>query len=77
MLDDTETEKPLMIALLDLDDRMCRWPIGDPKDKRFGFCGHATAHGKSYCRQHQALAWSAQRVVTRARKNPEKMARAA
>jgi len=74
---DENTDKPLMIPLLDLEDRMCRWPIGDPKDKGFGFCGHATAHGKSYCRQHQALAWNTQRVVIRARKAPVKMARAA
>jgi GcrA cell cycle regulator len=74
---DENADKPLMIPLLDLEDRMCRWPIGDPRDKIFGFCGHCAVRGKPYCKHHQDLAWNTQRVVIRARKAPMNLARAA
>jgi len=27
------------VALIDLTERMCKWPIGDPKEDDFTFCG--------------------------------------
>lgn len=46
-----EMEPPLMLDLLALRDRTCRWPIGDPLKDGFGFCGHPSASG-SYCAHH-------------------------
>jgi GcrA cell cycle regulator len=43
-------------ALLDLGPRQCRWPIGDPTDDDFCFCGERVAGG-SYCAQHTAIAY--------------------
>lgn len=60
--------KPLMISLLDLTDRTCRYPIGDPLQPGFGFCGHACAYGKPYCAHHQSVSWQTCPVVLRARK---------
>lgn len=31
--------------------RTCRYPIGDPKSRRFRFCGGKIGHG-SYCMKH-------------------------
>lgn len=44
--------EPLMVALEDLSDRSCRWPIGDPRRDDFGFCGHPQEEGSSYCPHH-------------------------
>jgi GcrA cell cycle regulator len=38
-----------LVALLDLEERQCRWPIGEPTR---GFCGHTKVPGKSYCAGH-------------------------
>jgi GcrA cell cycle regulator len=35
-----------------VNDRMCRWPIGDPKAGDFHFCGHALKAGSCYCEAH-------------------------
>lgn len=43
-------------SLLDLKNNQCRWPIGDPKNQDFGFCG-AKASG-SYCAEHKSLAYT-------------------
>jgi GcrA cell cycle regulator len=35
----------------------CRWPIGDPRDPEFGFCGRACSDKGSYCQGHAQLAF--------------------
>ena len=40
------------VQLMDLKLNTCRWPIGDPKDEDFCFCGKQTLTGKPYCQQH-------------------------
>jgi GcrA cell cycle regulator len=39
-------------TLVTVSDRMCRWPIGDPKAGDFHFCGHAPKAGSCYCEEH-------------------------
>lgn len=39
-------------SILELTDDTCRWPIGDPLEPGFGFCGCQTREGKSYCEDH-------------------------
>ena len=41
-----------VVRLIDLKINTCRWPIGDPKDDDFHFCGEQTVTGKPYCLQH-------------------------
>lgn len=41
-----------MVRLIDLKINTCRWPIGDPKDEDFHFCGEQTVTGKPYCLAH-------------------------
>lgn len=43
------------VRLLDLTSRMCRYPIGDPHQEDFRFCGHAPAEDSSYCPTHKQL----------------------
>ena len=51
-------EDPMMLedgsfaTLLTIDDRMCRWPIGDPSHNAFHFCGRKPMSGSSYCEGH-------------------------
>ncbi len=35
----------------------CAWPIGDPGDAGFHFCGEPTVPGKPYCQTHCAQAY--------------------
>ena len=49
--------KPSGATILSLTDRMCRWPIGDPKQPGFRFCGKPTAGGLPYCAEHAAIAY--------------------
>ena len=30
----------LNVSLMELNDQMCKWPIGDPGADDFHFCGH-------------------------------------
>lgn len=43
--------------LTDLDNHTCRWPLGDPKDDNFHFCGRKVKVGQTYCDEHSALAY--------------------
>jgi GcrA cell cycle regulator len=43
--------------LIDLDSHTCRWPIGDPRDDDFGFCGKKVRVGQTYCDEHAAIAY--------------------
>ncbi len=45
------------VKLTDLDNHTCRWPIGDPKDESFRFCGRKVRVGQTYCEEHAALAY--------------------
>jgi GcrA cell cycle regulator len=47
----------LRIDLLDLKECMCRWPVGDPQDENFHFCGRQKSHGVSYCEHHARVAF--------------------
>lgn len=47
---------------LDLNERMCRWPIGHPGDADFHFCGNARIAGRPYCERHCALAYRGKAV---------------
>ena len=42
-------------TILTLGEHACRWPIGDPGEVGFGFCGAATTSHPSYCDGHANL----------------------
>jgi len=45
------------ISLMDLTERTCKWPIGDPATDDFWFCGLAVQQGKPYCEAHVSVAF--------------------
>ena len=47
-------------SLLDLNDRICKWPIGHPGEPDFHFCGAPANPGFPYCVQHCGVAYQAQ-----------------
>ncbi len=47
------------VAMLDLSNTMCRWPFGDPRDEKFGFCGDTCVPGFPYCDSHAKVAYQA------------------
>ncbi|MFA7429502.1 MAG: GcrA family cell cycle regulator [Rhodospirillaceae bacterium] len=44
-------------SVVDLSAHTCRWPIGDPREPGFHFCGAPSAPGKPYCAEHAAIAY--------------------
>ena len=46
-------------TLLELDQEKCHWPIGDPGQPDFFFCGGKTDAGTPYCGYHGARRLSA------------------
>lgn len=47
-------------SLLDLNDRICKWPVGHPGEPDFHFCGEAVNPGFPYCLEHCSVAYQAQ-----------------
>ena len=45
------------VSLMELDNHTCRWPLGDPKDENFRFCGKKVCIGQTYCEEHSAIAY--------------------
>jgi GcrA cell cycle regulator len=45
------------IGLMDLTERTCKWPIGDPATEDFWFCGLPVQPGKPYCEAHVGVAF--------------------
>jgi GcrA cell cycle regulator len=47
-------------TVLTINDRMCRWPIGDPAENEFHFCGRNPKAGSPYCEAHARKAYQPQ-----------------
>ncbi|WP_294056774.1 GcrA family cell cycle regulator [Sphingomonas sp.] len=47
-------------SLLDLNDKVCKWPIGHPGEPDFHFCGDKVNPGFPYCVDHCGHAYQAQ-----------------
>jgi len=53
-----EVEKrALKLSLMELTERTCKWPIGDPATDKFWFCGLPSTTGKPYCEAHVGVAF--------------------
>ncbi len=50
-------KKARRLSLLELTERTCKWPIGDPNHDDFHFCGLPSAAGKPYCAAHTLAAY--------------------
>ena len=56
-------------SLLDLNEKICKWPIGHPGEPDFHFCGNPANPGFPYCVEHCGVAYQAQ-LPRRDRKPP-------
>ncbi|MBI3675154.1 MAG: GcrA cell cycle regulator [Proteobacteria bacterium] len=52
-------------TVLTINDRMCRWPIGDPAENEFHFCGRKPKNGSPYCEAHARKAYQPQQARSR------------
>ncbi|MDG5489339.1 GcrA family cell cycle regulator [Sphingomonas sp. BGYR3] len=59
-------------TLLDLNDKICKWPIGHPGEPDFHFCGDKVNPGFPYCVDHCGHAYQAQ-LPRRDRRPPPPM----
>ena len=50
-------KKAKRISLMELTERTCKWPIGDPATAEFWFCGLSVQAGKPYCEAHVGVAF--------------------
>ena len=51
-----------VFTLTDLSAATCRWPIGDPQEAEFHFCGKSAAPGIPYCADHSQLAYQPKKL---------------
>jgi GcrA cell cycle regulator len=54
-------------TLLELTEETCRWPIGDPSNPEFYFCGGKPIPSLPYCSHHSRIAYQ---PVNERRRNP-------
>ena len=45
------------LNLMELTERTCKWPVGDPATDDFWFCGLPVQQGKPYCEAHVGVAF--------------------
>ncbi|WP_372893907.1 GcrA family cell cycle regulator [Rhodosalinus sp.] len=50
-------KKARRITLMELTERTCKWPLGDPATEDFWFCGLPVQPGKPYCEAHVGVAF--------------------
>jgi GcrA cell cycle regulator len=50
-------KKAKRLTLMELTERTCKWPIGDPATDDFWFCGLSAQPGKPYCEAHVGVAF--------------------
>ncbi len=50
-------KKAKRLGLMQLTERTCKWPVGDPATDDFWFCGLPCVGGKPYCETHVAVAF--------------------
>lgn len=55
------------LELTQLTERTCKWPIGDPLNDDFHFCGCESPDNSPYCTYHQRLAYQPSAERRRAR----------
>lgn len=45
------------LTLIQLSDRTCKWPLGDPLSSEFRFCGNHSGDASPYCTHHARIAF--------------------
>ncbi|WP_439154594.1 GcrA family cell cycle regulator [Yoonia sp.] len=50
-------KKAKRLTLMELTEKTCKWPVGDPATDDFWFCGLTVQQGKPYCEAHVGVAF--------------------
>lgn len=50
-------KKAKKLSLMELTEKTCKWPVGDPATEDFWFCGLPVQQGKPYCEAHVGVAF--------------------
>lgn len=68
---------PERVTLLDLREGMCKWPIGDPHNEDFGFCGAKKPLEaiRPYCTYHSRIAYTPSTRVSTSREDGSRRGR--
>ena len=54
----TSASEPMNpISFAGIKDGLCRWPLGEPENLDFKFCGRSSDSGVVYCDEHHSLAY--------------------
>jgi GcrA cell cycle regulator len=61
-------------SVLTINESMCKYPIGDPTDPDFAFCGRSAACGP-YCQDHARLAYQPSQAKKRRVGEPDELRR--
>jgi GcrA cell cycle regulator len=61
-------------SVLTLNESMCKFPIGDPNDTDFAFCGRGASCGP-YCQDHARLAYQPSQAKKRRQSEPDELRR--
>jgi GcrA cell cycle regulator len=61
-------------SVLTLNESMCKFPIGDPNDADFAFCGRGAVCGP-YCQDHARLAYQPSQAKKRRTGEPDELRR--
>lgn len=56
-LEPVKLEDGKAATVLTLNESMCKYPIGDPTDADFAFCGRGSFGNHPYCEDHARLAY--------------------
>lgn len=54
---EAEVGEMLKVGFEEIHEGACRWPVGDPTNDDFVYCGLQTAKGRSYCAGHCRMAY--------------------
>jgi GcrA cell cycle regulator len=55
------------VQIMELREAMCKWPLGDPMNADFVYCGADCTFGTPYCTHHSAIAYQPAMERRRAR----------
>ena len=69
----TQVDEPMNpTPFSEIKDGLCRWPIGEPENSDFKFCGRSTNEGFVYCQTHHKVAYQPLTAVRERRKIKKK-----
>ena len=66
-MDDVVVPISRRLTLVELSERTCKWPVGDPLQEGFHFCGNDSGDASPYCGYHAKMAFQPSSERKRAR----------